>query len=127
VNLSDAVPSLWTILWQLAFCMLTEDAFGYWSHRLLHHRFFYKLIHKVHHQYKKPTGICAEYAHPVEYMLGNSISFATGPLILRPHPIVFWAWALWRIGETVEAHSGYEISQLSWGCKAALKLFGLFA
>jgi sterol desaturase/sphingolipid hydroxylase (fatty acid hydroxylase superfamily) len=37
------------ILPQMYFCMLLEDTYYYWGHRLLHHKKLYPLFHKVHH------------------------------------------------------------------------------
>jgi len=89
--------------------MIIEDSLFYWTHRILHHRFLYKRIHKIHHQYKKSIGIASLHAHPIEYILSNIIPTAAGSLFIRPHISTFWIWILWRLGETIDAHSGYDI------------------
>ena len=47
-------------------CLVVEDTWHYWMHRLLHHHSIYKYVHKVHHHFQAPFGMVAEYAHPVE-------------------------------------------------------------
>jgi hypothetical protein len=49
------LPGAWTLLWQYALCMQADDAAFYWSHRLLHHRWLYKRIHKRHHEAGLPS------------------------------------------------------------------------
>ena len=49
-------------------CLVIEDTWHYFLHRLLHHRRIYKYIHKVHHHFQSPFGMVAEYAHPAETM-----------------------------------------------------------
>ena len=51
---------------QLVACLMIEDTWHYFMHRLLHHKRIYKYIHKVHHHHQQPFGLTAEYAHPLE-------------------------------------------------------------
>lgn len=51
---------------QCVACLVLEDTWHYFFHRLLHHKRIYKYIHKIHHHYQAPFGMVAEYAHPVE-------------------------------------------------------------
>jgi len=39
-------------------------------------------IHSVHHRHKIPVGLAATYAHPIEFLCGNVVAAASGPLIL---------------------------------------------
>lgn len=104
----DDFPSTFTIVWQLAFCVLVEDFLFYWSHRFLHIPFLFKHIHKIHHKHHSPIGIASECAHPVEFYFGNMLPFTTGALLARSHAFTFWMWMAWRLGKTAEAHSGYS-------------------
>jgi len=92
--------------------MFCEDFVFYWSHRTLHHPTLYPYIHKMHHTYNTTVGIAAEYAHPVEFVLGNMLPTAVGPLILGPniHVLTIFAWYTVRFGETLDGHCGYEFS-----------------
>ena len=85
--------------------MVIEDALFYWGHRLLHHPKIYGKIHKRHHQFYTPVGVAAEYAHPIEYFVANSLPFSAGPMFigffLAPfHVYTFWLWFVLRIGGT---------------------------
>lgn len=101
-----------TIMMSVTFCMVCEDAIFYVSHRLLHTKSLYPYIHKIHHTHRITVGIAAEYAHPIEFVLGNMIPFASGPLILGKniHLYTVMVWGVLRMGETLDGHSGYEFS-----------------
>ena len=96
----------------IMFFMLVEDFCFYWTHRFLHWRVIYPYIHKMHHTYSTTVGIAAEYAHPVEFVLGNMLPTAVGPAILGPnvHLFTVMAWYVIRFGETLDGHCGYEFS-----------------
>jgi sterol desaturase/sphingolipid hydroxylase (fatty acid hydroxylase superfamily) len=71
---------------------------------------FYPYIHKIHHSFIDPVAIGAEYAHPIEFLLGNVFPVNFGPLLLNKH-IHFYTvmcWIFFRLGETLDCHSGYE-------------------
>lgn len=57
------VPCLTSTCLQMLFCMLVDDTWFYWGHRLLHTKLFYKHIHKQHHRFTQPIGISALYVH----------------------------------------------------------------
>jgi len=77
----------------------------------LHYGWFYKNIHKVHHEHNAPFGIAAEYAHPVETIF-LGIGTALGPMIVcfyqGSHLFTLWIWLLFRLWQTVDVHSGYD-------------------
>jgi sterol desaturase/sphingolipid hydroxylase (fatty acid hydroxylase superfamily) len=92
--------------------MIVEDSVFFWSHKTLHHPKVYRYIHKQHHEYRTTVGIAAEYAHPLEYVMGNIMPMVLGPKILagRCHVFTFWLWLMMRIGETIDGHCGYDFS-----------------
>ncbi len=90
----ESFPSYFEIIWQYLFCLVVNDTLFYWSHRMLHHPAIYSKVHKIHHEYVNSIALCAEYAHPFEYIFGNVIPSAAGFTILgtRTHlaTIIFW-------------------------------------
>jgi sterol desaturase/sphingolipid hydroxylase (fatty acid hydroxylase superfamily) len=101
-----------TLLLQFMFCNMAENISFYMSHSLLHKPFFYKMIHKIHHEHKVTTSIATIHAHPLEYLFGNGIPSVLGCLILgkRMHMSSYFAWGFWRNCEALYGHSGYAFS-----------------
>jgi methylsterol monooxygenase/4-alpha-methyl-delta7-sterol-4alpha-methyl oxidase len=56
--------------------------------------------------------ISSEYAHPIEYIVGNLLPVYAGSLILGKnlHCISFALWTIVRISESHDTHSGYEFT-----------------
>jgi sterol desaturase/sphingolipid hydroxylase (fatty acid hydroxylase superfamily) len=110
-DISSRIPSFSEVLAQFLLFLLAEDFAFYWSHRALHTPWLYKHVHKVHHEYNVSISAAAEYAHPAEYILGNSLPTALGPLILgqsKVHIATWFTWVLFRTLNTAEGHSGYD-------------------
>ena len=101
---------MWTLLWQNYFVNFIEDIIFTFSHKLLHTPFLYKHIHKIHHKYTQPVGICAEYAHPLEFIFGNTLPFLIPMLILGTshHQFTSVAVGCIRAVGTTYGHSGYN-------------------
>ncbi len=62
--------------------MILGDLTFYLSHRLLHHPWFYKHIHKIHHENKVTWFSAFSHAHPLEYLFGNILPGLVGSAIL---------------------------------------------
>lgn len=103
--------------------MVVEDFAFYWAHRFLHTPFLYKRIHKIHHEFVNSVSIAATYAHPIEYLLGNTVPTALGFMILgkKCHYVTYMIWIFIRMLETVDGHCGYEFS---WSPYRLLPLSG---
>ena len=63
-------------------------------HSLLHIPFLFRNIHYIHHRHKITVGLAAAYSHPLEFLLGNLASAASGSFILgkRMH---FWTFLMY--------------------------------
>lgn len=110
--LYDSMPAWYVLLPQLYASLLIEDTCHYFAHRALHHRSLY-WIHKMHHTFTSPFPLAAEYAHPIETVV-LGIGFFIPFLFFFNHIYFFWAWLFVRMFETIEVHSGYECSWLSY-------------
>ena len=104
-----AFPSAFTMAWQLALFILLEDTLFYWGHRLLHQPWaLYSSIHKVHHAFTHSVCVAATATHPVEYILSNVLPFVAGPTLVGAHCATIYVWLIYRMGETMAHHSGYD-------------------
>lgn len=45
--------------------------------------------------------------------MGNVLTTVGGPMLMGSHVLVFWAYFVFRLIETFDAHSGYSISPFS--------------
>jgi len=108
----QTLPGSFEVIIQTVFFMIVEDASFYWFHRFLHMDFIYPYIHKLHHKYVNTVSIGSEFAHPVEFVLGNVVTTSLGAIILgkRTHMFTYIMWMILRIAETTDGHCGYEFS-----------------
>jgi len=108
----ETLPDSKTLIFSILFCMICEDFTFHLCHKFLHQRWVYPYIHKIHHTHIITVGIAAEYTHPVEFLIGNTLPFMVGPILLgsRMHYFTFMCWAIVRLGETIDGHCGYEFS-----------------
>lgn len=69
LSIYDPLPSTFTIAKSFVIAHVFNDVFFYYTHRLLHAKFYQ--FHKKHHEHHGPVSICAEYAHPIEALFSN--------------------------------------------------------
>lgn len=114
---SENIPDLLTMSGHVFFFVVVEDFFFYWGHRILHHPFLYKRIHKKHHMFKTLTGYCiaSEFTHPVETVLANVVPVLAGPMMVGPHLITYFVWVVLRMLKTCDAHCGYAFPWSPFG------------
>jgi len=101
----ETMPAWYSILPRMLFCLICEDTWHFWAHRMLHHPKLY-WIHKLHHQFNVPFGLAAEYAHPLETIILGVGFFIPLPFVCN-HLFIFWAWLAVRMLQTIEVHSGF--------------------
>jgi len=108
MSIDAPLPSLFTITWQVIVFFIMEDFYVYWLHRYMHeNKWFYKNVHKIHHEFKAPFGIVGEYAHPAETLL-LGVGTLYGPAIFSAHLLTVWIWTIVRTFEVIDVHSGYD-------------------
>ena len=101
------------MIWQFIFFLLVEDLFLYLGHSTMHRPQFY-WIHKHHHEYHTAISIAGEFSHPIEHLIANTFPSVIGYKILSyfypVHCISVWVFMVFRVVETIDAHTGYEWS-----------------
>ena len=100
-------PSVPEVVWHLAVCVFVNETIFYFSHRFLHSKKMFRLIHRKHHAFRQVRPVCSEYAHPFENAL-NLLAMYAGLVLMGSHFITWGLWVAIRIYETNDGHSGYE-------------------
>lgn len=102
------VPTFTVLMRDLLVCHTLFDIGFYILHRLMHTKYFYKRIHKIHHEWKAPIGIIAIYTHPTEHLITNLIPPMLGPILMTSKLCTIWIWFTTVAISTVSDHSGYH-------------------
>lgn len=91
-----------------ALCVVIHDAYFYWTHRLLHHPWLFRRVHRVHHLSNNPTPWAAySFSLPEAF-----VQAGIGPLLVYCVPMHYSAFLLfmtWQIAFNVFGHCGFEI------------------
>lgn len=91
----------------LLLMVFVHDTYFYWTHRLLHTRWFLKKIHSVHHRSTNPTPWAAYSFHPLEAFLEGSFIF---PLVtifpVYINVLLFFTFLILLLN--IIGHMGYE-------------------
>lgn len=88
--------------------ILLHDTYFYWTHRAMHWKPLFKIVHKVHHYSTNPTPFAAYAFHPVEALVEVGII----PLIaftMSFHPSAILIFTLYSLFLNVMGHLGFEL------------------
>ncbi len=85
-----------------------HDTYFYWTHRLMHHKYLFKLFHKVHHLSHNPSPWAAFAFHPLEAIIEASIIFVI-VFTIPSHPIAVLTFLIVMTVYSVYGHLGYEL------------------
>ena len=98
----------WLWFWaSIALAVVIHDAYFYWTHRLMHHPRWYRLVHLAHHRSTNPTPWAAYSFSPWEAVVEAGI-FPLLMSTLPMHPLALSIFLLWQILFNVLGHAGYE-------------------
>ncbi len=111
---SDVSERGWAWWWaSLALIIVAHDAWFYWTHRLLHHRRWFRAVHGRHHASLHPTPWAAYAFHPAEAL----VQAAFLPLFLLLVPMHGGAIALFLLHMIVRntvGHCAHELLPWRW-------------
>lgn len=106
----------------IVLALVGHDGYFYWTHRLLHTRFFYRRVHRIHHTSTTPSPWAAYAFHPVEAVIQSLIV----PILILTLPLHSAALGIFlgiQIVRNVLGHSGYEIFPRAFAESKLLRLF----
>ncbi|TXE09303.1 sterol desaturase family protein [Gelidibacter salicanalis] len=98
----------WYFVFSILLMIVMHDTYFYWTHRLMHHRAFFKYVHKTHHSFHNPTPWAAFAFHPLE----SIISMGIIPIIIFLIPFHQWALIVFVTLLTLNnvlIHLGYRL------------------
>ncbi len=126
------LPSPLRFLGMMAGLTVISAAWFYASHRFLHRPWWMRRVHAVHHEFRTSTALAAEYAHPVEFIIGNFGTMAVGVIILAPSLFTIYVYAALGTFTFVAHHCGFAIPWISspvhhdWHHFRYVEAFGTF-
>jgi sterol desaturase/sphingolipid hydroxylase (fatty acid hydroxylase superfamily) len=96
------------LVFSTALLIVAHDAYFYWTHRLMHWKPLFPIVHRVHHLSRTPTPWAAFSFHPLEAVIEAGI-FPLFILFVPTHPLAAAAWLLYMTVMNVLGHCGHEI------------------
>ena len=100
--------SLVYVLASIPVLVLLNDAYYYWTHRLLHHPRLYKRLHKHHHLSIEPTPFAA-YSFSVGEAVINGAFLPLVLLVMPVHPFAIFHWLLIMMLYNALGHCSVDI------------------
>jgi Delta7-sterol 5-desaturase len=99
---------LWYLPLSALLLFITQDAYFYWVHRLLHVPFFFKRFHEQHHRFINPSPWAAFSVHPAEGFL--EVLFRLFIVFIMPlHLSVIALYVFLSFLINVVGHGGFEV------------------
>lgn len=88
--------------------IIWHDFYFYVTHRAMHHKAIFPIVHKIHHKSTDPTPWAAFSFHPIEAVV--QFLFVPMAVFLVPlHPIALLIMGLFQITLNVVGHLGFEL------------------
>lgn len=97
----------WYFAFSVVAMIVVHDAYFYWTHRLMHWRPLYRVMHQVHHRSTNPSPWAAYSFHPLESIVEASIVLVIA-FCIPAHPLALAIFLLWMTFFNVSGHLGFE-------------------
>ncbi len=92
----------------IAALVVAQDAYFYWTHRAMHHRRLFRLVHRVHHLSSNPSPWAAYAFAPAEAVVHAAfVPLAT--LVMPVHHLALFTFLGIMIVRNVIGHLGIEL------------------
>ncbi|GAB4521186.1 MAG: sterol desaturase family protein [Parvularculaceae bacterium] len=93
--------------------LFLHDTYFYWTHRAMHHRALFPVMHNIHHQSRPPTVWAAFSFNPLESLVG-AVFLPALVFVIPLHVGAALALLTIMTVTSVTNHAGYEIFPRSW-------------
>ena len=107
------IPTRNELLVQMIICLIVSELFSYISHRLMHTKYLYRMLHKTQHDYLTNISLTTFHMHPIDFIISFIIPAIIGPIILvkyyKLHEISLWCWIIIINGFKIDSYCGYNI------------------
>lgn len=97
----------------IALMAVVHDSYYYWAHRLMHTRWLFKHVHRLHHQFTNPSPFAAYAFHPGEIVIEIAV-FGIMVFIFPIHPLAIAAYVTILTYLNVISHLGFELYSSKW-------------
>jgi sterol desaturase/sphingolipid hydroxylase (fatty acid hydroxylase superfamily) len=91
-GLDQIEPTFFTIITHFAVMFLITEFLFYKIHIIFHKPYFFKHIHKTHHDELNPSVLSSYNNHPIEHLLSILFTNYVGHLVMGSHIKVFKYW-----------------------------------
>ncbi|KAG5683687.1 hypothetical protein PVAND_012953 [Polypedilum vanderplanki] len=108
IRVTRDVPSFAVTMRDMLVCFFCQETFFYYSHRLLHTKYFYRW-HKQHHEYSTPVCITAIYCGVFEHIFSNLFPVVIGLRFMEAHITTAYLWLTIVLVTTLNDHSGHHL------------------
>lgn len=108
-----ALPSGGRLLLEFTVAVVVHDAYFYWAHRAMHHRWLFRRVHRLHHKSRTPTPWAAYAFSPPEAVLDAGV-MPLVTLLLPLHELSAFVFLAHMIARNVVGHAGFELFPHWW-------------
>ncbi|MEM7405346.1 MAG: sterol desaturase family protein [Pseudomonadota bacterium] len=112
-KLYHTAPRPTDVLIELTVMVLAHDTYFYWLHRGMHHPWWFRRIHRVHHRSRTPTPWAAYAFQPAEAVLEAGI-LPLMALCLPLSAVTVFLFTSHMILRNVLGHAGHELFPRWW-------------